>query len=46
MTSKKILIVDDEINILELLEFNLKKSGYDVIRAENGSDAINLCNSD
>ena len=39
---KKVLIVDDEAHILELLEFNLKKNGYDVVKAENGLMAIDL----
>lgn len=38
--NKKVLIVDDEPNILELLEYNLKKEGYDVIRADTGESAI------
>ncbi len=38
--NEKILIVDDEPNILELLEYNLKKEGYDVLRAETGEAAV------
>ncbi len=38
--SPKILIVDDEIDILELIEFNLSKEGYQVFTANNGYDAI------
>ena len=37
---EKILIVDDEPNILELLEYNLKKEGYSVVRADTGEKAI------
>ena len=40
--SKKILIVDDEQNILELLEYNLKKEGYDVLRADTGEKAVEM----
>lgn len=40
--NEKVLIVDDEQNILELLEFNLKKEGYDVLRADTGEMAISL----
>lgn len=36
----KILIVDDEPDIRELIEYNLKKEGYQVIVAENGLEAI------
>jgi two-component system, OmpR family, alkaline phosphatase synthesis response regulator PhoP len=43
MTSvKKILIADDEPDILEILQFNLKAEGYDVITAKNGDEAIEL----
>ena len=38
--NEKILIVDDEPNILELLEYNLKKEGYEVIRADSGEMAV------
>ena len=37
---EKILIVDDEPNILELLEYNLKKEGYAVVRADTGEKAV------
>ena len=36
----KILLVDDEPDILEFLSYNLKKEGYDVITAGNGKDAV------
>jgi two-component system alkaline phosphatase synthesis response regulator PhoP len=40
-TSKqKILIVDDEPDILELIEYNLKKEGYQVFIAHNGQEAV------
>jgi len=38
--SKKILVVDDEVDILELLKYNLKKEGYNVKTVANGLDAI------
>jgi two-component system alkaline phosphatase synthesis response regulator PhoP len=37
---QKILIVDDEPDILELIEYNLKKEGYHVITATNGQQAV------
>ena len=40
MESHKILLVDDEPDILEFLSYNLKKEGYNVITANNGTDAI------
>lgn len=38
--SKKILIVDDEPDILEFLQYNLKKEGFDVVTAADGKQAI------
>jgi two-component system alkaline phosphatase synthesis response regulator PhoP len=40
MSQKKILIVDDESDILDLLEYNLEKEGYEVIKAMDGEEAI------
>ena len=39
-TKQKILIVDDEPDILELIEYNLKKEGYQVYTARNGQEAV------
>ena len=36
----KILLVDDEPDILEIVGYNLSSEGYQVITAENGVDAI------
>ena len=38
----KILLVDDEQDILDFLSYNLKKEGYQVLTALNGKDAIAL----
>src|SRR3990170_1274474 len=38
----KILIVDDEQDILTLLEYNLEKAGFQVVSAEDGPEAIEL----
>ncbi|TAH27545.1 MAG: DNA-binding response regulator [Cytophagales bacterium] len=40
--SNKILIVDDEQDILELLEYNLLKDGYEVKSASNGLKAVEI----
>lgn len=37
---RKILLVDDEPDILEFMEYNLVKEGYQVSTAKNGSEAI------
>jgi two-component system alkaline phosphatase synthesis response regulator PhoP len=45
MTSS-ILIVDDEPSIAELIEFNLQKAGYRVLKADNGLSALQLVRTD
>ena len=37
---QKILLVDDEPDILEFMEYNLKKENYGVFKANNGKEAI------
>ncbi|MEY8559159.1 response regulator transcription factor [Jeotgalicoccus halotolerans] len=39
---KKLLVVDDEPSILTLLKFNLEQSGFEVLTAENGNDALEI----
>jgi DNA-binding response OmpR family regulator len=43
--SKKILVVDDEADILELLKYNLKKEGYHVKAVSNGVAAVETAKS-
>ncbi len=38
----KILIVDDDRDILEFLSYNLKKEGFEVFKAENGKTGLEL----
>ncbi|WP_098444501.1 response regulator transcription factor [Bacillus sp. es.036] len=40
--AQKILVVDDEMSILTLLQFNLEQAGYDVVTAEDGSEALKV----
>ena len=40
MAKGKILVVDDEEHILELIRYNLDASGYEVIEASDGDDAV------
>lgn len=42
MIKKSILLVDDDGDILEFLEYNFKKEGYKVFTAKNGVDAIRI----
>src|SRR5215831_1163906 len=37
---KKILIADDEPDILEVIQYNLVKEGYEVATARDGDDAL------
>ncbi len=40
MSQKKILLIDDELDILEILSYNLEKEGYDIYTATNGNEGI------
>lgn len=42
MAKEKILIVDDEEHILELLDFNLKNAGYETFIATDGIEAVKI----
>lgn len=42
MDNEKILVVDDEEHIAELISYNLTSNGYKVVIANNGIDAIKL----
>ncbi len=43
-TDYKILLVDDEEDILEFLGYNLRKSGYTIYTATNGREAVKIAN--
>lgn len=42
----KILLVDDEPDILEIVGYNLSNEGYQIITAENGADAVKKAKKD
>lgn len=42
MEKAKILVVDDEPDILEFLRYNLAKEGFDVITASNGVEGLQV----
>jgi two-component system alkaline phosphatase synthesis response regulator PhoP len=46
MSSKTILVVDDEEDILELLDYNLTKEGFRVVRAASGEKALDLAKTE
>ena len=39
---KTVLIVDDEKPIVDILEYNLKKEGYNTLIANDGLEAVNI----
>ncbi len=41
MNAKKILVVDDEVDLVETIRFPLEMEGYDVSISYNGEDALN-----
>ena len=46
MARNKVLIVDDEKDILDLLEYNLEKEGYEVLSAMDGEEAISMAKAE
>jgi two-component system, OmpR family, alkaline phosphatase synthesis response regulator PhoP len=46
LSNQTILVVDDEQDLLDLIEYNLKKEGFKVLKAENGYEGIQLAKSD
>ncbi|MBM4308319.1 MAG: response regulator [Deltaproteobacteria bacterium] len=41
MSNKRILVVDDEVDLVETIRFALELEGYDVLVAYNGEEALN-----
>ncbi len=42
---KKVLIVDDEPDIVEIISYNLAKEAYEITSAKNGHEALDKTNS-
>ncbi|NWF77973.1 MAG: response regulator transcription factor [Chloroflexi bacterium] len=42
MTSDKILVVEDDRNLLDTLKYNLRKEGYEVVTAVDGAEALDV----
>ena len=42
MAKEKILIVEDDADITEVIEYNLKKEGYRTISASRGEDVLSV----
>ena len=45
MAKMKILVVDDEVDIRELVRLNLTREGYEVLDCESGEQALSLSRS-
>jgi two-component system alkaline phosphatase synthesis response regulator PhoP len=45
LNNKKVLVVDDEPDIREIISFNLVKEGYEIETAKNGSEALSKVSS-
>ena len=43
---RKILVVDDDLDILRLVTFSLEKSGYEVLTAVNGKEGLEKATND
>ncbi len=41
MERKKILVVDDEVDLVKTIQFALEAEGYEVLVSHNGEDALN-----
>lgn len=46
MAGEKILVIDDEEDILELVDFNLSRNGFQVLSASDGEEALEVAKSD
>jgi two-component system alkaline phosphatase synthesis response regulator PhoP len=46
MAKRKILLVDDEVDFVELMKMRFEASGYEVITANNGKEALDKFKSD
>jgi len=42
LEGKKILVIDDDLNIIKLMTYVLKKEKYEVMTAKNGQDGLKL----
>ncbi len=46
MSDRKVLVVDDEIHIVQVVAIKLRNNGFDVLTADNGQDAFDLARSE
>jgi two-component system alkaline phosphatase synthesis response regulator PhoP len=43
MENKKMLVADDEIHIVQVVAMKFRNNGFEVVTADNGTDAYKLC---
>ncbi|MDD5134192.1 MAG: response regulator [Phycisphaerae bacterium] len=43
MSNRKVLVADDEAHIVHVVAMKLRNNGFDVITADNGAEAYELC---
>ena len=46
MAKGKVLVIDDEEDVREVLKLHLESAGYNVLEAEDGEDGINILRSE
>jgi DNA-binding response OmpR family regulator len=46
MSSKKVLIIDDEVDLVETIRFPLELEGFQVLAAYNGEEGLNQARSE
>ena len=46
MVQGRVLVIDDEEDVREVLRLHLESEGYNVLEAENGEDGINVLRSE
>ncbi|MDO8749497.1 MAG: response regulator [Candidatus Omnitrophota bacterium] len=42
MAKKRLLLVDDEVELVEMIKFRLEASGYEVLTANDGQQALEI----
>lgn len=42
MIKQRILVIEDELHIQELIKYNLEKNGFEVVLADNGIDGLSM----
>jgi len=46
MSGRSILIIDDDMTLLDLIEYRFEEKGYEVTRCTDGNTAIEKCRTD